>query len=511
MKKQTLFSGAVTLIVVGLIVKILGLLNRVVIARFLGPEAMGIYMLTFPTLLLFITLGQLGFPISISKVVSENTVKNKASNKSIISSALKLSVIISLIINVVILFSAKPIAYFLLKEPRAYYAILSFMFLIPFCSLSSVLKGYFNGLKIIYIPAFAQLIEQIIRITSSIILILYFLQFGVEYAVFGAALAIGIGEFFSFCFLVYTLIREHKFHYLYRNIREIKIDKEVSKNILNTSIPTTGNRLIGSLAYFVEPIIFVYIAANIGFSTQQINIYYGHISGYLLPILFIPSFIVLALCIPLIPSISEKYAIKDYDGIRKQLGSVISFSYIIGLFSSVIITYYSDEILLLFYNDTSASNLLKLFAVPFFIYYFQMPITSSLQAIDKAKVPMFNSLIGNVIKLALMPILIYTPSINLLGFPLAIIISVYFVTILNFIYLKKYLKIKISIDKILLSILLAVLIVLTGLLFHSSFKFNYGFILEIICLAMFYLIILISINYGDINTLLKKIIFRNKK
>ena len=67
MKKQTFIQGTIILVVVGMIVKVLGLINRMVIARFLTTEGIGIYMMVMPTFILLISLAQLGFPIAISK------------------------------------------------------------------------------------------------------------------------------------------------------------------------------------------------------------------------------------------------------------------------------------------------------------------------------------------------------------------------------------------------------------------------------------------------------------
>ena len=64
-------KGTLILIVASLITRVLGFINRIVIARFIGEEGVGLYMMALPTLFLVINITQLGLPIAISKFVAE--------------------------------------------------------------------------------------------------------------------------------------------------------------------------------------------------------------------------------------------------------------------------------------------------------------------------------------------------------------------------------------------------------------------------------------------------------
>ena len=50
MTKQTFLRGTLILIIAGLITKILGFVNRIVVARIMGAEGVGLYMMAVPTL-----------------------------------------------------------------------------------------------------------------------------------------------------------------------------------------------------------------------------------------------------------------------------------------------------------------------------------------------------------------------------------------------------------------------------------------------------------------------------
>lgn len=67
--------GTIILLIAGFLTRVLGFINRIVIARFIGEEGVGLYMMAFPTLILVITITQLGLPVAISKNVAEAEAK----------------------------------------------------------------------------------------------------------------------------------------------------------------------------------------------------------------------------------------------------------------------------------------------------------------------------------------------------------------------------------------------------------------------------------------------------
>ena len=67
MKKNKFLKMTMLLIIGGFITKILGMLIKIVMTRFIGTEGIGIYMLIMPTFSLLVSLTQFGFPVAISK------------------------------------------------------------------------------------------------------------------------------------------------------------------------------------------------------------------------------------------------------------------------------------------------------------------------------------------------------------------------------------------------------------------------------------------------------------
>ena len=62
------------LLIGGFLTKILGMIIKITMTRFLGTEGIGLYMLIMPTFNLLIALAQFGFPTVISKIVAEDFI-----------------------------------------------------------------------------------------------------------------------------------------------------------------------------------------------------------------------------------------------------------------------------------------------------------------------------------------------------------------------------------------------------------------------------------------------------
>jgi len=498
MKKQTFIQGTIILVVVGMIVKVLGLINRMVIARFLTSEGIGIYMMVMPTFILLISLAQLGFPIAISKLVSENNIKQRLSNQSIVLKALKISLINSILLIVVLLLSAKFLSFNLLNDKRTYYPILSLVFFIPLVSFSSIIKGYLHGYKIMGVPSYSQLLEQIIRISTSITLVLFLLPYSIEAAVCGAILSISLGEMASLAYMIFKIKNKRSWNRILKKRSEhTEYEKNITKDILTISLPATGSRLIGSLSHFFEPIIFSFAMMSIGISSHYVTRIYGQITGYTISLLLVPSFFCVAVSTPLIPIISEAYVKKNSENINHYFNLSIFLSFLTGCIFTVILTLYPKELMKLFFDTTDGVIFLAYMAPLFLIHYFQLPITSTLHAINKAKAAMFNTLIGAAIKLFLTYILVTTPSINIHGLTIAIIVNSIFVTIADFIVLYKTVKIKFNAQTIFTSIILLIFTYIVGYLnkYFGIIKNPFFNILFLICL---YIGVLFLFNIGNI-------------
>ena len=137
--KNKFVKSTFILIVGGFITKIIGMLIKIVMTRLIGTEGIGVYSLVTPTFMLLISLASLGLPVAISKLVAEDN----RNNKNLVFLCFPITLFINLIIMIFLLFFSGFISNNLLHEPRIKLSIICIGFVLPFISISSVLRGYF--------------------------------------------------------------------------------------------------------------------------------------------------------------------------------------------------------------------------------------------------------------------------------------------------------------------------------------------------------------------------------
>jgi len=430
MKKSKFIKSTIILIVGGFITKILGMIIKVVMTRLLGTEGIGIYMMIIPTFSLLIALAQLGLPVAISKLVAED----KKNNKNLVLSSIPITLIINIFIIFILIFSSKYIANNLLHDSRCYYALISIGFVLPFISISSILRGYFFGKQKMFPHVLSNITEDIVRLIILVIGIPIFLMDGIEFAIAFIVLSNVISELTSIFIFFFFLPKKFKI-----SKEDIKINSNNISEILSISLPTTGSRLIGNISYFLEPIILTFVLLSIDYSNSFIINEYGIINGYVMPLLLLPSFFTMAISQALIPVVSNSYSNHNYEYTKSKIKQGIIFSLMIGIPITLIFMIFPESSLKLIYNTSEGVEYLKFLAPIFLLFYIQSPLVSSLQAMGKAKLALYTTIISVFIRTISLLVCSYM-NIGLWGLIISISINILFVTMFAIYNVFKVLK-----------------------------------------------------------------------
>ncbi|MCR6096980.1 stage V sporulation protein B [Salipaludibacillus agaradhaerens] len=449
MTKQTFLKGAVILILAGFITRVLGFINKIIVARIMGAEGVGLYMMAVPTMLLVMTLTQLGLPVAISKLVAEaDTEGDRSKIKQILVVSLTVTGILSVIFTTCMVMIAPVISSNFLTDSRAFYPLIAISPIVPIVALSSVIRGYFQGLQNMKPTAYSQVIEQIVRITFVATLTSLFLPYGIEYAAAGAMISVVLGELASLIFMVTMFKRRKTFRVRRRFFSHVAGGKKTFEDLMVIAIPTTGSRLIGSLSLFFEPIVVAQSLALAGVATTLATAQYGELAGYVIPMILLPTFITYSLSVSLVPAISEAAIVKNHELIHYRLGQALRFALMSGGVAVVILYVFAEPIMDLVYDAPTVAGYLKIMA-PFSLFlYFQGPLQAALQALNLAKSAMMNSLIGAVVKTATIFILASRPELGIMGAALGVVLGFILVTILHFATLVKAISFTINLREI---------------------------------------------------------------
>lgn len=466
------FQGTLILLAAGLITRGLGFVNRIIVAKVIGGEGVGLYMMALPTLFLVITLTQLGLPVAIAKFVAEaNAVGDEKKIKKILVVSLSVTLGLSIICTPTLLFLSPWLSQTLFTDARTLWPLIAISPIIPLVAVSAVIKGYFQGKQNMKPAAYSQILEQVVRICFIAFMTKAFLPYGIEYAAAAALFANVIGELVSLLYLLALFKLKKHFKVRKNFFKSVSKGKETLQQLFSIALPSTGSRLISNVSWFFEPIVVAQSLAIAGVSTALATQQYGELMGYAWPLLMLPSFITMALSTSLVPAVSEAAAIGNMKLVTHRLHQALRVTFITGCLAVVILFVFAEPIIQLMYGKSNAALYITFLAPICIFAYYQMPLQSVLQALNLARAAMINSLIGAVAKLALIFLLSSQPKFGIMGTAIGFGASIVLVTFLHFATIAKKIDISIEIRSYLFTVLITIISGFVGHYFYTSFLF----------------------------------------
>lgn len=417
--KNTFIKATVILMLGTMITKILGFFIKIIFTRIIG-EGIEIYSLIMPTYSLLIAITNLGLPYAISTIMARNNVRGI----HIFSSIIPISLLFNIIIIGLLFLIAPTLANNLLNNKDAYYPILSIAFVLPFTTISGIIKGYYFGKQKTLPNSISSILEQITRFILLILIIPPLTKKSIILAVSAYIIISGICEIVQI--IVYLFFAPKNLHI---TLNDLKIKIPLMNEILELSIPNVAGRLIGNISYFLEPILLTNILLFVGYSTKFILSEYAIYNAYVIPLLTMPSFISLALNTTLIPEISKNYQNKTR--VKNILTKCLKISFIIGIIFNILLFLKGDLFLNLIYNTNKGIDYLQVLSIFFPLFYLEGPLISALQGLNLSKFTMQVTLKGCILK-NICIIILSLFSIGIYGLIISEIINIIYVLTTNY-------------------------------------------------------------------------------
>ena len=174
MKKEGFMQGVLALMCSQVIIKILGLIYSMYLTNRegFGDSGNAIYMSGYQVYALLLTLSSIGVPNAISKLVSEKlAVGDRKGADRIFKIAFVTFAFIGFVGTLLLYLGAGVIATAWLQIPEAEYTLMTLSPAIFFVSISSVVRGYFNGRQKMSATAKSQTVEQVFKTALTIIIV----------------------------------------------------------------------------------------------------------------------------------------------------------------------------------------------------------------------------------------------------------------------------------------------------------------------------------------------------
>jgi stage V sporulation protein B len=489
LKKTSFIYGSIVLAVVNFIVRVIGFIYKIILSKLIGPEGIGLFQMVFPVLMVFITITTAGIPIAVSKIVSkQKSLNNYSGMQHTMKITFLITLSISVLLSLILVFFGEFISYKMLKNQILLYHVIFLVPAVIIVSLSSLMRGYFYGLKMISPAGISQIIEQLSRIgfVIGVIYILYPVE--PELGALIGVCGISIGELLGLVWLVY------QYSLLKRKSPRPTVRKNSSLKILNQlfyiAAPITISRLVNVCLQLINAVLIPQRLMVAGYSSTSAVSTFGRVIGMSMPLIFLPFIVTSALVINIIPNISEQTALKKYKEIRKNIELSIRITLLIAIPLSGFYIFFSNPIAMFIYQDNIVGNYIGVLGYSTIFLSLQHVLSGVLHGLGKQVRATVNYIVGMSVQLIATYFLVSKPNIGINGFFIGFISATIIISILHFFSINKVIRINIDLNSYVLKPIISTAIMLTSIfILYNQLSFILG---------SEFIILLVSLSTGGV-------------
>lgn len=449
MPKRTFVYGAAILLGANLVNRVLGFVYQYFIMNHIGSEAYGLFNMVFPIYMLALVLTTAGIPLAIAKMVSEEvSLGRTAQAHAIFRLAFWLLFISGALVSTVLYLFIPFLTAQIFPDPRI---LNTFKICIPaifIVSISSVFRGYFQGLQNMVPTAISQICEQLIRVIIGYTAAIRLLNVGVEWAAAGLALGMLAGEVVGL--LVIAFQYQFVFPKFNRGSHEsVYSSKLILLKLWRLASPVTAGRLFTTGLNALDALLIPMRLQVAGYGAREAATLFGQFGGSAFTLLTFPSVFTFALATALVPAISEAAARHQLHVVQARSAEAIRLTILLGI-PCLIILFYFSEPLTSFFRSTEIAPILRLLTLGGIFSYIQQTTTGILQGLGKVQLPVLNSIIAAIIRIPLLFYLTGLPQWGLRGTALTYTIGFIIMAVLNLAAICRYTGMPIDLQKFLL-------------------------------------------------------------
>lgn len=416
-KTDSFLRGALILTVAGVVVKIIGSVNRILLSRLLGGEGIGLYQMAYPLYLLALSISSAGIPVAISIVVAE-----KAAQEDWLGARRVFRISLYFLIVTGVLFSLTMAwgAQWLIQEewvrdPRAYWSLAALAPAILFVTIISSYRGYFQGLQLMTPTAMSQIAEQVLRVFIMVALAYFLLPYGLEYAAAGASFGAVPGAVAAFLVLIYYDRKLKRRVWPQSSVLKQEHSWSIVKKLIRLALPVSAAHIMVPIVASIDLLIVPRQLEVAGFTTTEATELFGYLTGMAIALVNLPAIVTGALATGLVPAIAASKALRNLKAISMKFELSLRLSQILTVPSFVGLYLLAGPISQMLYGTPNAADCIAVLSVGIFFLGIHQVATGVLQGLGHTSLPVASLLIAALFKIILSFYLTAQPSLGILG------------------------------------------------------------------------------------------------
>ncbi len=458
---ESFLKGTFILTIAGFVVKVIGSLNWIFVSRILGGEGIGLYQMAFPIYFLAMTVSQAGVPVAISIITAERVaLKDIWGAKRVFHISMAFMLVTGLFFSVLTFFAADwLIDFHFIRDARAKMAVQVLAPTVFFVTLLASSRGYLQGWQRMTPTAVSQIVEQIFRVITMILLADLLLPWGLDYAAAGASLGALAGAVTGLIVLVY-------FHWKLDRDIERDYGKElkplpgedripawkIMKRIFMLSLPVSASSLMLPVVSNLDLMIVPQRLEVAGYSVNEATELFGYLTGMAVPLVNLSTILTASMAMSLVPIISEARALKQRQRVYQQTAASVRISNFVCFPAFVVMFVLAVPISSLIYNAPGAGPAVMVSSVSVVLLGLHQVSTAILQGLGHPTIPMVNMILAAAAKVFLNWNLTAIPSLGIMGSAWATAADMGVAAVINLFFIYKFIGYKIEMGQLLKTI-----------------------------------------------------------
>lgn len=468
LNRTSLLYSTLILTGVSAVAQAVGFIYRIFLSRLIGAEVMGLYQLILPVYSVMTALTASGLTVAVSTLSSEyHALHNHRAVSQLLRMALRLFVLLWAVIAAVVFFGSDAISVSILGDARTQ---LGLIFLLPCLLLTGVEnlhKHHFYGVGEVRLPAAVELGEQFIRAGAVLGLLVLFLPQYPERVVGLIVLGMLCSEVFSSSTL--TMLRRRR-----ERARTVPEGSGEASGLLcwrlcKTAAPISTTALLNTLMSSLNAVLIPQRMVAAGMEVTEAISSFGVLFGMTMPLLMLPSAFISALCLAIVPKLTECCTVGNRRACQEKVGKALLATSVLTLPALTLLVPLGPTIGVSLFQDARAGEHILPLSIGVALSCYQSVLAAALNGVQRQNWAAAVSLLCGGLQLAFTWVGTGLPGVGLYGYILGFVVSSALSVLVELVMVARCMGLRLSLFQALTAPALSSL--LTGLcvnlLFHA--------------------------------------------
>lgn len=485
-EQQSFVKGAMIMTISVVVVKIIGALFKVLFANIVDGVGNGLFNSAYELYNVIFTVASAGFPIALSRMVSEYVSKHRYKDVQKIH---KISIpffVTTGFVCFLLMVALSGVYGKMIGNSSIQLPVIALAPIVFFGCLMSIYRGYFEGMRYMVPTAISEIIEVSGKLLVGLTLayIVNFMGrteyeqsgtlFGnimtdtemynntlAAFTVSAAFVGVAVGSLCGFLYLMFKYKRTHGgiTKKQLESSPEAFSGKRLFKTLALTAIPIGLGSFVMSIASTIDSILVQNRIVNImesgngdvlksiysnlkpeqfavdAYGDYNIQVFLFGCYGYALTFLMLVTAVTQVFGQSAMPALTSAWTVKDKKLIKSNINTILKITLLVTLPAGIGLSVLAKPLLTLLYGirievDIAAS-VLQIMGISSIFIATSTPICSMLQAIGRVDMPLKLYTVGMIMKIVTNYILVGIPQINIQGAAVGSFVAYLFVSVVG--------------------------------------------------------------------------------